>query len=481
MKSFELKISPQPEMISIAVQAAEAYAGQYIADHREISRLSLALEEAIANVLNYSLTDSVQSITVRGEAQDGELKLSVLDEGLPGNYEELLTDEDALGLTIMHASVDQVNIKNLGMGGRCQELVKYYVSRPDYSRREETQDEAPIAKVTDFEIIPLRNKQDALMVGRGLYAEYGFSYVKDIAYYPELLYAATRKGQLYSAVAIDKATGKAVGHIAAWEWPSIPGVWESGMAVTDAACRGTGVFGAMIQHIIDYVETQTDGKLHLGTAVTSHPYSQKGAYRYGSRPFGFIMNMHSSDQLVGTFKADKNNLSAERDSYVYMGWCLDQKRKTVYAVPEIKDILESRYETVGAERDIVTDELPAEIETTVTELHYKPQWQYEQICCFTVGRNFAEQLRRDLVTAKRNGSVVAELCLSMDKPGVSEAYKAAKDMGFFFTGLLPGSKQGDILLMDKMLSNAVNYDRIKTHEGATAFLEQIRALDPDQQ
>lgn len=480
MKNFELKISPQPEMISIALQAAGAYAGQYINDKREISRLSLALEEAIANVLNYSLTDSVQSITVRGEAVDGELRLSVLDFGLPGNYEELLTDEDALGLTIMHASVDQVNVKNLGKGGRCQELIKYYVDRPDYSHKEETTGAAPVTKVTDFEIMPMRSKQDALMVGRGLYAEYGFSYGKDMAYYPELLYAATRKGQLYSAVAIDKATGKTVGHIAAWEWSDIPGIWESGMAVTDAACRGTGVFGKLLEHIIHYVETQTDGALHLGVAVTSHPYSQKGAYHYGSRPFGFNFNAHGADALASTFKS-KDELTNERDTTVYMGWILDHERKTVYAVPEIKEILEGRYEAVGAERDIVTDEMSAEVETTVTELHYKPQWQHARICCFTIGRDFAEQLHRDMLTAKRSGAVVVELCLSMDKPGVSEAYKAAKDMGFFFAGVLPGSKQGDILLLSKMLSHTVNYERIKTHEGATAFLEQIRVLDPDQQ
>jgi len=477
MNRFELKISPEKEMIAIALQAAQAYAKQYITDKKDIKRLTLSLEEAIANVLTYSLTDSVKDITVAAEAQDGELKLSVIDQGIPGDYEDTLKDEDALGLTIMHHSVDQVNIRNLGQKGRCQELIKYYSYRPSYDKEEEKETAKPaVERITEFEIMPMR-REDALMVGRGLYKEYGFSYIKELAYYPDRLYAATKKGQLYSAVAVTP-DGKAVGHLAVWEWDDIPGIWESGMAVTDPACRGSGVFEKLHKHICEYTENQAGAKVHLGTATTSHILSQKGGYRHGHQPFGLIMNVFDSTQMQNTFKDDK--ASAERDGGLYMGEILDHERKTVYVPEELRTIIESRYALVGAERDIITDELDPVTEATELDLHYKPAWHYGRICCFTIGPDFAACLRRELLTAKRNDAISIELCISMETPGVTKAYEEAKKLGFFFAGIIPGSQKGDILLMSKMLSSTVNYDFIHVIDPAKDLLETVRSFDPDQ-
>lgn len=476
MNRFELKISPSAKMISIALQAAREYAGQYLSDPRAVSRLILALEEAIANVLHYSLTDSVQDITVTGEAQDGELKLSVLDKGLPGDYERILKDEDALGLTIMHASVDQVNIKNLGKGGRCQELIKYYISRPDFTKAEDTP--APKAvSADDIRILPLR-KKDAMWVGRALYNEYGFSYNEDMAYYPERLYAASKKGDLYSLVAVN-GEDRAVAHLAAWRWPDMPGIWESGMAVTAPAYRGLGLFNRLMDQLTDYMNTCADCTLHITMTLTTHLYSQLGAYRYGARVFGLSLSLHGAELLSSNLKSETDTCT-ERDSYVYMGWLLDRAPKSVYAVPEVKELLAGRYAELGAERSILTEPLQPEAEATVTDCYFDPSFKGGRICIFEIGVDVADRLRRDVLQAKRNGILMLELCIAMDSPGVAAAYEAARELGFFFTGVFAGTRKGDLMMLDLILSQSVNYERIHVIDSARGFLDAVRQLDPDQ-
>ncbi len=476
-QTFQLKISPDKEMIAIALSAAREYASRYIDDAKEVNRMVLALEEAIANVLNFSMTDSVESIKIYAQAKGGELKFSVIDKGLPGDFTEMLKDEDSLGLTIMQKVTDRITVKNLGLKGRCQELVKYISTVPDFEAEEKKEKEPELIKPKEIKIIPLR-RSDADCVARGIYSEYGFSYLNDIVYYPERFYEAVQNGSIHSIVAVDE-DGRFLGHAAASKWDDIPGIYESGMAVVNPACRGAGVFNLLMTTLEAQVRALPDARQNLGEAVTTHTFSQKGGYNSGSRATGFVFCMTPPGSIQSTFRNKQEKNERQRDSYVLTPSVIDTSERTVYSVPEISDITDFVYGILNLKRTVITDDLPPETEVSVGNNATNTTWNFSRITIYEIGKDIAERIKRDVLEAKRNGTAMIQLCLSMDKPGVYQAYEAAKAQGFFCTGLLPVTGMGDVLLMTNLFENMVDYENIQLLEPYKPLLEMVRKLDPD--
>lgn len=478
MTGFELKISPDKEMIDIALQATKTYSEKFIQDEKALNRLCLAVEEAIANVLRFSLSDTIEHIKIKGITEGGELKISVLDKGIPGNYEDLKED-DSLGLTIMRKSVDQVNLYNYGSGGRCQELVKHIYKMPDFAPEDQKDNhkEQESFEPKEVRIIPSK-KEDMLMVTRGIYQEYGFTYPKETAYYPDKLWEEIQSGHMYSTVAVDEEN-RTLGHFSIWEWGALPGIWESGMAVVNKQARGAGVFSKLYPYMHNYAQENLNCGFHIGEAITTHPYSQKGAYKFGSRAVGFLFNMTDGNSMQTDFKGKVGEHT--RDSYIYTGICFDKNMKDVYAVPEVKPIIESRYAVQDIKRNIITDDLPIEGDECENRMILSPAFGLAQTYYYTLGKDFADRLDAELVNARKNAMATIELNIIMDKPGVSEAYEIAKERGFFFAGSIPGSAKGDVLLMDKMITTPVDYDKMHVLPEYQEFLDSIRAFDPDQQ
>lgn len=476
-QTFQLKISPDKEMIAIALSAAKEYASRYIDNPKEVNKMGLALEEAIANVLNFSMTDSVESIKIYAEAKGGELKFSVIDKGIPGDFNEMLKDEDSLGLTIMQKVTDRITIKNLGLKGRCQELVKYISQLPDFEAEQKKEKELELIKPKEIKIIPLR-RSDADWVARGIYSEYGFSYPNDIVYYPDRFYEAVQNGSIHSIVAVDEE-GRFLGHVGASKWDDIPGIYESGMAVVNPACRGAGVFNLLITTLDEQVRALPDAKQNLGEAVTTHTFSQKGGYNSGSRATGFIFCLTPPGSSLSTFRSKQEKSAIQRDSYVLTPAVIDCSEKTVYSVPEISDIADYAYGILNLKRKIITDDLPPEIEVSVGNTSTHTTWNFSRITIYEIGKDIAERIKRDVLAAKKVGTNTIQLCFSMDKPGVYQAYEAAKAQGFFCTGLLPVTEMGDVLLMENLFENTVDYENIQVLEPYKPLLEMVAKLDPD--
>lgn len=477
-QTFQLKISPDKEMIAIALSAAKEYASRYIKDEKEVGRMVLALEEAIANVLNYSLTSSVDSIKIYAEAEGGELKFSVIDKGLPGDYSTMLKDEDSLGLTIMQKVTDRITIKNLGLKGRCQELVKYVSKMPDFEaeKKEEQQPELIVPK--EINIIPMR-RSDADCVARLFYKEYGFSYPNDIVYYPDRLYEASQSGSLHSLVAVNEE-GRFLGHIAAFEWSDLPGVYETGMAAVDPVCRGSGVLNILMHEIDKYVRSCPNSKQNLGEAVVTHYYSQKSGYKTGSRGSGFAFCLTPPGAGVSTFREKGDEYVRQRDSYIYTPLVIDRSGKTVYSVPEINDVAGFVYNILDLERNVVVDDVPSELETSIGTSTTNNTYNFTRLVISDIGKDIAQRIRRDCFEAKKNGSAMIQLFVSMDRPGVYQAYEEAKKQGFFCAGLLPVTEKGDMLIMVNLFENTVDYENFKLYDPYYPLLEMIRKLDPDQ-
>ena len=473
MNAIEINIRPDAQLLPSALSAISSYAELFFKNKKDVDRIILATEEAVSNVLSFSVTRHLDFVTVTADGIDGEFTVCVLDHGLPGDYEKTLSGEDRLGLTLMHSAVDVATVENLGIAGRCQRLVKYYTSIPDFSTLPEPPKAAPIenAQIT----VRSPQKSEMLDICRAIYNEYGLTYSNDIVYYPERFRAAVAKDQIHSTVAVDE-NGNLAGHHAVFQWSTVPGVWEGGMAVVNSNYRNAGVFRRMMQRSYDYVKDEVKGKLFIGCCVMTHPYSQKNRLKYNSMPSGFILNQAPPDVFLSTFKAKESFTGVAIASSVF-----DPTPRTVYLPEELKSTAEKIYGWTQISRTIVTDSAAApEAEATESAWFFNAAKRNGTINLRRPGSDFLHNLRENLYELKRRGAEMIVLYVSAELPEFPVVYEGAKGEGFFFTGILPATNQGDVIIMQKMLNHVVDYDSLVSYGPFTELLNDIRGFDPDQ-
>ena len=112
-------------MIEAVQSSIKTIAEQYNMPPKEIYRLNLSVEEAMANVIKYGLTQNKdQYFEIALNVEGTEFTVIICDKGIPGDF-ILDNYEDKLGVTIMQNALDRLVIKNLGSQGREQHLTKY--------------------------------------------------------------------------------------------------------------------------------------------------------------------------------------------------------------------------------------------------------------------------------------------------------------------------------------------------------------------
>ena len=472
---LELRFAPNIRMLPIILSAVDNYIAPFFENSGERSHLLGAVEEAVNNVLSLSMSDRLDHITVRAAAQDGVCIVEICDKGLPGEYGEELSELEKCGLVLMRHFVDEVNIYNLGLDGRCQELIKYYhcdtgESKPEPAVTENTE---PASKDIEFTFRRMQ-KEDALKVSRGIFNEYGYTYHKDVVYYPDRLYEYVNSDHCYSVVALNN--NQFAGHVAVWELEDLPGIWEWGMAVVDANYRGCGLLKKMLNQAVGYLLETGKASGMMCTAAMTHPFSQKTGISFGMTANGFVLNFLPSNVFVSTYTKHD-----ERSSYgfFYRRLSKNAEAKKVYLHEQLHGLAASIYGEQKLNRDICTEGAASESTATSAEHSFVARWNYGSIQIKQVGTDFGRVLHEHTVALKRENTTIVQLYILIDDAGAIFAYNEAKRQGYFFTALFPDTENGDIIIMEKLFSSTIPYERNIVIPQAAELYEKIKLLDPD--
>jgi len=472
MNAIEIKIRPDASLLPSVLSSVKVYAKQFFKSRADIDRIILALEEAVNNVLSYSVTDHMTNITVTADSADGKFTVCVLDTGLPGDYDETLKGDERLGLEIMQSSVDEFRVENLGFGGRRQCLIKYYDKLPILAVKDKSGDN----EVIENAVITIRppKREEILGISRAFYNEYGLTYLREDIYYPERFYACINKGQIYSTIAVDQNGGFA-GHLASLKWDHLPGIWECSMAVVNGRYRGAGVFTKLMEENLRFMKNEANGKTYISCCVTSHPYSQKTHVKYNFFPCGFLFNGVPPDALSSSFLKEGQYTHEAYAAIVY-----DFSERTVYFPEELIKPASFIYNGLKLPRTLITDDVEPQVEHTCSTWSYSTGTRTGSVVISAIGKDYAKRLRSDVFELRTRGAEMISLNINVCTPGFVRLYEAAKAEGFFFTAVIPNAEMGDIFVMQKLLKKNVIYDELITVEPFTTMLEMIREFDPDQ-
>jgi hypothetical protein len=285
---------------------------------------------------------------------------------------------------------------------------------------------------------------DAPGITRLVKAVYGDSYYPHDLYDPAQIVRLNRAERLVSVVALDRA-GQVVGHYAL-ERPNLEYVAEASDALVLPAHRHHHLMERM--RLLLRQEAIRLGLIGLvGYPVTNHPFSQRADDHIGAHPCGIAL---------GLWPESFHNMPeplTQRMSFVIYFRYLRLPPYAVHAATRHGPVLAEACRQYG----IPVRECAGSAEgPTEIGLAHEPEVQTGIIRVRRVGADAAAAIHDGGVKLCEGfGARAVTLELPLAQPGTAEAYQAAEDEGFFFSGLGPAfAGDGDVLLLQHLVEDA---------------------------
>lgn len=474
-------------MVQGFVREYAAGAGFAAADQ---ARLDLLMEEAATNVIHGAFAAGERAgFDVTCESVPAGMQITVHDEGMP--YDPSLTPEydpgaalesqtgAGLGSFLMKQIADTVEFHNLGSRGKETVFIKYLDSEavtgapPADEAPVEAPEPVPAAERTQLELGPLRPEQ-AIEVCRCIYDAYRYTYVNEHLYYPDRVVALNQSGDMVSAVA-STGEGEVAGHAALVFPEDSHEVADVAVVATKAKFRGQSI----ARRLGEYLEQEALARgLHglFIEEVTVHTYTQKFCHRLGFVDCAFLLAYSPATMAFTGIAAE----AAARRSVILGFKYLDAPAGgTVYAPERHRQIIADIYGRLGAPVTLAGD-TGADLDgLTILHVSVNTKRSVATIRIPAYGRDLRQRIRGELLRLLHENVSVVDVFLDLSTPGTGRVASALEDFGFLFTGILPGGRSGDWLIVQYFNGVVVDYDAIQVEDAFTRdLLAYIRANDP---
>jgi anti-sigma regulatory factor (Ser/Thr protein kinase) len=456
----ELRLPAETRLLRVARSFVRDFVDLVALPPQRREALALALDEAMANVIEHGLEPGEDAwLVVAAAATPQALTLTLRDPGLPFDPTRAPTYHpptsaaeeptlQGLGLHLMRRAVDELEWRYRGVDGNELQLrvhlqptglpVDRVPADLGAHRRQE-----PLAPPQEYEIRRLRPGEE-LEVARCVYRAYGLTYTNYDLYYPERIAAMNAAGTLVSAVAVD-ASGAVVGHTAL-ERPDLGRVAELGVAAVDPAHRGRTLLERMCGLLFTAAaHLPLDGL--LAQAVTSHPYSQRAALSLGFVPCALALDVVPAPQ----FRRIASD-AARRESFAVLFRPVTPPAAVVVHAPaRHHDLLARLYAARAVPLDFAPSAAPAAGAGTL-EVRFLPNYGLGLIRVLRVGADTAVELRRALLDLDRVAAAATVLVdLPLADPGTPALCEAAEADGCFLIGVGPAAlPDGDSLRLQHL-------------------------------
>jgi len=425
----------------------------------ELQNIELLVEEAFVSEIENSFDpDEYGEISFRVNYRPGKLLFSFEDKGLPVS-EELLekSESSSLGILIIKHLADEFHFVNLGKEGKRIEIVKNVpqANLTEFLNSLPEPEEQPLAQPDEELHFQMMEPKYATDLARLTYRVYGYTYL-GLAYLPDKLIEQLEFGYL-KAVIVFNSAGVLIGHLGLFFDSPGAMVADSGMAIVDPRYRGHSLFKRMKEYALEHGK-----KIGLygiySESVTIHPYTQKGNITLGAKEIGCLVAF--ADSHIQFKKINEDGLPQRQAVMLFYLKIGEEPERTVY-LPEIyTDIISDIYQTSGIRRKIVTlknyrnlFDLTGE---SVIETAFKPDFNFAVIRVSKFGEDILTLIRQSVkeLCFKKTDTIFLELPLS--DPGTMMLTHKFREFGFFFGGVIPEFRDGDILKLQYLNNIYIN-------------------------
>jgi anti-sigma regulatory factor (Ser/Thr protein kinase) len=463
-----------PVVVNLSKQIAEWF-GFPEEKHREVE---LIVEESFVSVVENSFEpDELGIVKFKISYLPGKLIFTFEDKGLPVDVDKLEQEErSALGILLIKHLADEFKFVNLGKEGKRLEVVK---NLPDEEIQHLVSDFAPVEPEPapkDEELkFGMLKSQDALELARLAYRAYGYTYAS-VAYLPEKLKEILEYGYL-EAVTVRNSKDEFIANLGLFYEKPGARVADSGMAIVDPRYRGHNLFKRMKMQAIEHGKSIGLYGLY-SESVTIHPYTQKGNITLGAKETGLLIAF--TGERVTFKKINDEGLSQRQAVMLYYLKINEEPKRTVYIPAVYEDIMTRIYSDLKLNRTVHTTksfknivEMSGE---TALELSFKPDLNSAVITIEKYGEDIVPILRLRIkeLCMKKIDTIYLELPLS--EPATMYLVSQFRELGFFFGGLIPEFRDGDILKMQYLNNIYIDTSKIMiASENGRSILDFIVA------
>ncbi|MNX19026.1 serine-protein kinase RsbW [compost metagenome] len=438
---------------------------------KEALQIQLSAEETFANIVEHDFPDGkLAPVEILWEPQPLGMTLRFRHKGQPLDPELFPTLDkqeleeklavQGLGTFLLKQMVDEVQYNNRGYEGQEVVLIKHLATPPEevpeapLEADPATELTASVAEVVPYTVRPLK-LEESVEVARLAYHAYSYSYPYEHIYFPDRVKKLNAEGSLASFVAITEE-GEIISHAAMVYDAGWPGVAELGVAFTKTNRRGLGCFNRLFEAMIATSQERGDFALFL-TGVTTHPYSQKTAVRYGMNECALMLS-----KVPGISFQNIHEGTPEREHLMnFFRFQTPREAFGVHAPAHHREMIGRIYQNLGCEprfegASTALAEGPSQMEVTT-----HPGSMVGVIDVRQAGRNAVNEVRLALrrLCVSRFETVFLELNLT--DPATAQLCHAYEEMGFFFSGILPREDGHDRLVFQFLNNQRPDYEAIR--------------------
>ena len=481
----------------VATAYVAAVAARMGFDRHDIELIGRSVREAVANVVEHAFEPNERtSFDISCERVPLGLKVVIKDQGIPfepdldacppPGSEPVPGSECGPGISLMRELMDEVHFNNLGRQGKETVLIKYLktATLADYHEACELEpygppafnDARPAAPV-EITVQPLDPSQ-AIEVSRSVYRAYGYSYSYEHLYYPERILELNRSGQLFSAVAVT-SNHEVAGHLALMRFDRTSPIAEMGMAAVKPRFRARGIFARLTEFVME--KARSEGLMGVyGRAVTNHTYSQQVGLRIGLRDAALTLGFIPA---TASFKGITETLPQRDSTIIHFMYLQKPSNLKLYLPPQHREMIVQLYRHIGASSGIEFGEpspaLPAGERSVLSTVTYAPL-KYVRIDIEHYGDDVVRQVKGQLRKVCLEHAEIINLYLDLSDPMTGSAVGLFEELGFFFSGILPGGCAGDALILQYLNNVPIDYEQVHVKSDmGRLLLDYVRQHDPN--
>jgi len=405
---------------------------------KDLNALITSTEELIRNAVSHAYKDEKGYIEISLHPFRTGVRIDVHDWGMPMSYGKHnavpLQREVSHGFKRIYDLVDVFEYHNLGKDGKKFVIIKYVshpfhqmvskntipVSTPDEEKS--TDPQTPI-EVREFQ------EGDEEGVARLIYKNYGYSYVKDLFYYPDKILEYHGK-KFYSIIA--EVQGNIIGHFAFLLVPDST-VAEVGIVVVDPLFKGRGIMNHMMELVLKKAESVGLDAV-FGEAIMYHTFSQKSNLSHGFSESALMLGRTPVDITIENNELTK---TYKRGS-VLVGYRFFHKRKKKLYLPEIyKEFIEQTYTNAGIpfkRKKAKKTKIPPHVFLTY---EFDPPSNIGKIRVDAYGKDFNQKFLHLVSQLRSKHCDMIYVDVSLERiPNIDKVIRIINKRGFFYSGVM---------------------------------------------
>ena len=495
--SHKLKLIIKNELgLIYPIQAsAVAYAKILGFKKKESFHIELLLEEILSNTIQYDfMPGQKEDINISFDKTTLGMSVSIHSNCIPMDLEKISSvactdrkeilkhNSSSLGTFITNKLADNLTYTNKGRGGQFIYFEKNLPQKAVVENKIFKQTNTELQVKTDFEFYIRHLKpEEALFISQLAYYAYHVSYMNDKIYYPESVRKLNEQGEMVSIVAVNKENEDIIGHTAA-VLEELSGLPELSVAFVNPQYRGGGCLHKGSNFLIDMLKEQKVEGLFVH-AVTTHPYSQKAAYKLGLRETTLLIS-RLTPLLMNEIKIE-NQL---RESLLRMHLALvPQNIKTIYAPKHHAEMIGRIYENVAQPVNIIT-EYPAnnsEIDLSENDLAEievsADSYGCSHIYLKQYGKDAKTHIDKTLKSMCVNRIESIYLYLPLESVETISNCTKFETLQFFFGGVIFKKDNKEYLLLQYLNNQIYQYDTVSVFSDfGKELLQYVHKHDPNQ-